>query len=73
MLTWTIICNILAIYAFLQIIINKVVIKKHDEKRKYIHNVQKGGDKNLFDKEKESLTYSKTTTSKLIEKLKFIF
>ena len=50
-----------------------MVIKKHDEKRKYIHNVQKGGDEKLYDKEKESLIYSKTTTSKLIEKLKFFF
>lgn len=73
MQTWTIICNVLAIYAFIQIVISKYIITKHNKRLEYYPEIIDGGNSETWDKEQEALRYSKTRKYKIVELLKKIF
>jgi hypothetical protein len=70
---WTIISNILACYAFLQIVIAKYIISGHDKKMKYFPYVINGGSNEKRDKEQEVIKYSKSKCSKFVLLLKKLF
>lgn len=70
---WQLLCNLLAIYAIIQILIYKVLIRYHDKKLEYYPHKVEGGSEESWARSQESLKYSKTKRYKFIERLKRIF
>ena len=70
---WTIISNILACYAFFQIIVAKYIIFRHDKRMKYFPSLINSGANETWDKEQEAIKYNKTKWSKFVNLLKKIF
>jgi hypothetical protein len=70
---WTIISNILACYAFLQIVVAKYIISRHNKRMKYFPYLINGGSNETWNAEQEAIKYSKSKWAKFVGLLMKIF
>lgn len=71
--TWTVLSNLLAIYAIIQIFVYKFLIRRHNNKMRHFPYLISGGSSKDFELQNEAIKYSKTWGFRFIDFLKKIF